>query len=144
MKTATILALCLALPIAAQTPAGTPPSGDQRPPRMSYDTSKEVTLQGTVSSVSTRSQGPGKMVSLTLQTTSTAVEIMVGPDFILKSKNFTLSSGDEITVIGAPMGKGYAARQIIRGSETLTLLDANGKPAGGPGGMEGMQPPQQD
>ncbi|WP_005034916.1 hypothetical protein [Holophaga foetida] len=137
-----LLALCLTLPIAAQAqPAG----GGQRPPRMSYETSKEVSLQGTVSSVNTRSQGPGKIVTLTLQTQSKGVEIMVGPEFILKAKNFTFATGDEITVVGAPMAQGYVARQITRGSETLTLLDESGQPTGNPGGGAPPQgePPQQ-
>lgn len=136
----TLLTLCLTLPITAQQP---PPGGGQRPSQMSYDTSREVTLQGTVSSVKTRAAGPGKMVSLTLQTTSKGVEIMVAPDFILKAKNFTFATGDEITVICAPMGKGYMARQITRGSETLSLLDGNGRPTDGPGGGAPQEPPQQ-
>nr|WP_320131957.1 hypothetical protein [uncultured Holophaga sp.] len=141
---ALIAALCLALPLAAQQP----PSGSQGPGRMQYDTSQEVTLQGTVSSVRSQAQGPGKMVSLTLQTQAKAYQIMVGPDFMLKSKGLTLASGDEISVICAPMGPGYMARQITRGSDTYTFLDSNGQPTGGPsGGDQGSgpqgPPPQQ-
>lgn len=136
-----LLALCLVLPLAAQA---TPPGNGQRPPQMSYDTSKEVSLSGTVSAVNTRSQGPGKMVTLTLQTQSKAVEILVGPDFILKTKSISFATGDEITVLGAPLGQGYMARQITRGSETLTLLDESGQPSGGSPQGEGPQgpPPQ--
>ena len=66
MKTI-LLALCLAVPALAQEPPSGPPPSGRGPSRMAYDTSKEVTLQGVVTAVHTRTQGPGTMVTLTLR-----------------------------------------------------------------------------
>jgi len=128
------LTLCFALPVLAQEPPPGPPPSGGRPQRMAYDATREVTLQGTVTAVNLRNQGPGTLVTLTLQTTEKTMEVTVGPDFVLKAKGFTFAVEDAITVIGAPgQGQGITARQITRGSETLTLLDESGQPAGGPG-----------
>ena len=135
MILAPLLALSLA---AAQQPPSPPPGGG-----MAYDTTKETTIQGTVSSVDIQTRGPGRMVTLVLRVDSTSWRVLVGPEEILTRQNVSFAAGDALTVLGAPTtgpeGQMFMARQITKAGTTLTLLDANGRPTG----MGGTQPPQE-
>lgn len=107
-----------------------PPPGGGRPPMPQYDPSQEVTLQGTVAAVNTSPRGPGTFVTLTFAAAGRTLEVLVGPDVVLKRAQVTFAAGDALTIVGVAQGNLFLARQITRGDTVLTLLDAQGRPAG--------------
>lgn len=129
--------LLVGVAVFAQGPGGGSPPGG-RPPMMRYDASQEVTLQGTVTAVNTSSRGPGLFVTLTFLADEKSYEVMVGPEAVLKQNQVTFAKDDALTIVGVamagPQGTMFMARQITKGSTVVTLLDSNGRPAGGPTG----------
>jgi hypothetical protein len=118
-----------AIPLVAQTPA---PSG---PPTAApgYDTSKEVTLRGSVEAVSQISGRRGwSGTHVTLKTEKETIDVHVGPSWYLTQKQIRFAKGDQIEVTGSRVGFGNTdaliAREVRRGEQTLTLRDAQGIP----------------
>jgi hypothetical protein len=104
---------------------------------MAYDASREQTLQGTVVGVKVDARGPGRMVLLTFSTDAATWKVMAGPQEVLRKQGLSLAVKDVLTIVGAPAavpdGQGFVARTITRDGTTVTLLDADGRPMGGPG-----------
>jgi hypothetical protein len=127
-----ILAILLVgVGVFAQGPGGPPPEGG-RPPMMRYDASKEVTLQGTVSAVTTATRGPGTFVTLTFVADGTTYQVLAGPEALLKQSQVSFAKGDALTIVGVamtgPQGTAFMARQITKGDTVVTLLDGDGRP----------------
>jgi hypothetical protein len=130
-------AIASAAPQLPQPPRG---SGAQAP---RYDTSTEVTLRGTVHSVqqvdgragSSRATG----THLIVKTDQETVEVHLGPTTFITEQNLMLSAGDAVEIIGSRVkvsGAGVViAREIRKGTQTVTLRDRNGVPkwSRGPG-----------
>lgn len=120
--------LMLGLALFAQEPGGPPPSGEGRPPMMTYDATREVTLQGTVTAVQLGTRGPGTFVTLTFQSGSTTWEVLAGPESALKRAGLALAQGDALTLVGVGQGSQFMARTLAKGEVVVTLLDAQGRP----------------
>ena len=140
MKRSLILLVGLALDLAlfAQGPGGPggPPPGGGPPPRMTYDASQEITLQGTVTAVQVASQGPGPFVSFTFRSGDTTYQVMAGPQALFTAQQVVLAKDDTLTVVGVaqsgPGGSRFVARTLTKGDTVVTLLDSNGQPMGRP------------
>ena len=122
----------------AQQPPMPQPAGPHM--RMAYDASKEVTLQGVVSSVEIETRGPGRMISLVFQVDATSWKVPLGPEAVMERQGISFAYGDSLIILGAPVtgpeGQIFRARQITKEGTTLVLLEANGRPSGGPGGQD--------
>ncbi len=124
--------------LVAQVPGagGPPPQGGGQPPRINYDASKEVTLQGTVTTVNISTHGPGPFVSLTFLADGTTYDVMVGPQAVLTKQSVTLAAGNALTLVGVAStgGRGtlFMARILNKDGTLVTLLNADGSPAGRP------------
>jgi hypothetical protein len=103
-----------------------------------YDTTTEVTLQGSVEAVGQQSMGMmGSQTMggthLTLKTEKETVDVRVGPSWFLTEHKMTFAKGDQIEVTGSRVKFGneeaVVAREIKKGGETLTLRNAQGVPA---------------
>lgn len=122
----------------AQVPGagGPPPQGGGRPPRINYDATREVTLQGTVTTVNFSSHGPGPFVSLTFLSDGTTYDVMVGLQAVLTKQSVTLAAGDALTLVGVAStgGRGtlFMARTLTKDGTLVTLLNADGSPEGRP------------
>ena len=99
--------------------AGGPPPRVGPPPRINYDASKEVTLQGTVTTVNISTHGPGPFVSLTFLADGTTYDVMVGPQAVLTKQSVTLAAGDALTLVGVA-STGGAAPCLWPASSTRT------------------------
>jgi len=94
----------------------------------------ETTLTGTIDDVRTIGPSGGAMggVHLIVNTTSGLTEVHVGPTWYVSSKNMVFAKGDKLTIVGSNTvmaGKGLViAREITKGTQTLTLRGANGVP----------------
>lgn len=74
----------------------------------------------------------GKVVNESIKKEDGTVDVHLGPAAFLKDKGFTFAKGDKVEVTGARTSFGNSeaviAREVKRGSETLTLRDAQGFP----------------
>lgn len=136
-RTLYLLLTALSLTLFAQSPgAGPPPSAGSRPPGFHYDTSREETLQGTLTAVTVAKWGPGPFVTLTFLADGKTYEVMVGPEEKLKQQQVVFAKDDVVTVVGTPHedthGSLFLARLITRGDMVLTLLNQDGSPVGRP------------
>ena len=129
-KTSFVMALitAIALPLMAQMHHG-------RQGRMSqYDPKTEVTVKGTVEEVQERQAGGMRSagIHLVLKTDSGNYDVHVGPAFFLKDHNYTFAKGDQLEVTGSKIkisgADALIAREIKKGSEIMTLRDAQGIP----------------
>ena len=117
------LAVALAAPAAARKCRGMP----------NYDPDTETTISGTVEKISEQECRKGcRGIHLWLVNEADTYEVHVGPSHFLKTKNFQLVQGDELSIIGSPVpgdaSGALIARQIDRDTETLTLRDERGIP----------------
>jgi hypothetical protein len=103
---------------------------------MIYDSSKETTLTGTVTTITTETRGPGPFVLLGFLADGKSYQVLAGPASLLKQNAVTFAQDDALTLVGVaqdgPQGSLFIARTITKGTVVLTLLDANGRPAGAP------------
>ena len=104
--------------------------------RMMYDKSTEATIKGTVDEVAKPADANarrGRFSTITLKTDSGPMKVALGPARFMTAKNFALAKGDQIEVTGSKVtheGKAFfLAREVKKGADTLTLRDADGKPA---------------
>ena len=119
----------LSLTLAAQMRRG---QGKGMP---QYDPKTEVTLSGTIEEVklmpSPGMKGGG--THLVLNTGTETIDVHAGPTWFLKDHNYTFAKGDHIDVTGSKISVGGSdaliAREIKKGSETMTLRDSQGIPA---------------
>ena len=107
-------------------------SPQRRPP--SYNATAEVTLHGVVKDVRefycpiSGDEG----THLTLATATGTTEVHVAPSRFLLNKQWNFSQGDEVEVVGSPIifhgHQALIARTIVRGTQTVALRKADGKP----------------
>jgi len=111
---------------------------------LSYDVSREVSVQGSVISYSETSSVAPFGPRMTLQTSSGVLDVHLGNARLLESNHFTLAAGDSIRVVGegVPFSTGtqFLARIVQKGNQTLALRSAQGfplRPAGKSAGQQG-------
>jgi hypothetical protein len=99
---------------------------------LSYDISREISVQGSVISYSEISSAAPFGPHVTLQTSSGVLDIHLGNARLLESNHFTLATGDTIRVLGesVPFGSGtqFLARVIQKGNQALVLRSPQGFP----------------
>jgi hypothetical protein len=98
-----------------------------------YNPANETTVKGTVEEVKTTTGRRGwNGTHLTLKTENKVLDVHLGPASFLIEKGFSFAKGDQIEVTGATTEFGGSeaiiAREVKKGSETLTLRDAQGIP----------------
>jgi len=159
MKIMHLLCACTVFSMTAFAQEPPPPQPRQGQPggqmRMQpYDVSKEETIKAKVADVKEQTRGQMTMVSLAIELDGKDYQVVLGPTELLKEKSISFAKGDEVTIKGvkgeSPQGLRIRAREIRKGNQTLTLLDAEGRPAwgggnrpqgpGGPGGRPGGGP----
>jgi hypothetical protein len=127
-----LLAFWIALPSLAQMHRGGP--GLMR----MYNPATEVTLKGSVEAVN-QVKGPQGWggTHLSLKTEKETIDVHVGPSWFLAQNKVSFAKGDQVEVTGSRVKFGdqdaLIAREINKGSETLTLRNTQGFPvwAGG-------------
>jgi hypothetical protein len=132
-----LIGLAMGLALFAQQGPGGPPPGGQPPMRMGYDSSKETTLTGTVSAVTTETRGRGAFVILGFLADGKSYQVLAGPESLLRQSAVSFAQDDALTVVGVaqdgPRGATlFLARTITKGDVVLTLLDADGRPVRAP------------
>ncbi len=104
-------------------------------PRM-FDPKSVTTVQGDVVSVDTVEGRRGQGVHLTLAMGSEKLLVVLGPSFYLEQQPTKVTQGDRIEVKGSRITWGdqpvLVAQEIKKGSEVLTLRDAEGIPLWSP------------
>src|ERR1700730_7186166 len=99
---------------------------------LSYDVSREVSVQGSVVSYSETSSVAPFGPRVTLQTSSGVLDVHLGNARLLESKGVTLAAGDAVRVVGesVPFGSGaqFLARLIQKGDQVVLLRSAQGFP----------------
>ena len=100
-------------------------------PGPEYDPSAEVTVRGEVLQIhesQVATDHPG--LHLVLKTEAESVEVHACPVRFLRELEFTIGSGDTLTVLGSrPKGAAViVAREIRKGQQWLVLRDAKGVP----------------
>jgi hypothetical protein len=108
-------------------------NGQQGTPR--YDTSKEITISGTVEKVEDRVQArQGRRLGGThiFVGNGATYEIHIGPTSFLSEKNKSFSEDDEVQVRGSKVewdgSTVLLAREVKRGKEVMTLRNEQGIP----------------
>lgn len=105
--------------------------GHHRGGRM-FDPKAVTTVQGQIEEVKTNLMPRGEGVHLTLAVGSEKLEVVVGPKFFLDDQKLKLAKGDKVEVKGSRTTWGdtpvLVAQEIRKGSEVLTLRDAEGFP----------------
>ena len=99
-----------------------------------YDPATEITIQGTVESVTSVEGRRGwSGTHLQLKSGDQKYDIHVGPSAFIAKSGFTFSAGDQVEVVGSKVRLNDAdaliARQITKDGKILTLRDKQGIPA---------------
>lgn len=114
----------------AQRRSGTPPN---------YDPQTEVTLQVTVTKITTV-EGPGAHSGshLLVKSGLETLDVALGPQWFLADKKYVFAVGDVITVTGARVKRAnrdaIVAREVKKGEQSMTFRDAKGFPLWSGGG----------
>jgi hypothetical protein len=100
-------------------------------PASEYDPAAEVTVRGEVQQVhesKVATDHPG--LHVVLKTEAETVEVHACPVRFLHELEFTIVTGDTLTVLGSrPKGAAViVAREIRKGQESIVLRDARGVP----------------
>jgi len=99
---------------------------------LKYDTKAEVKLKGTVEDVKQSSDTADKSTVLIVNTSTTKVEVYLCPRAFLESMSMDFKNGDEVEVSGSKIKHGdgeiVLAREVVKGTDTLTLREVNGTP----------------
>ena len=126
------LSLVTALPgiALAQSPQAQPRSAQVASPRaVAYDAAREVTVVGTVVSVSENSSHPNG-VHVLVRTSTGKVDVHLGPSSYLHANNFTVAAGDSVRFIGAmssaQTGSVLLARIAQKDNQALAIRSTKG------------------
>jgi hypothetical protein len=99
---------------------------------LSYEVSREVSVQGSVISYSVTSSVAPFGPRVTLQTSSGALDVHLGNARLLESNHFMLAPGDSIRVVGenVAFGQGtqFLARIVQKGNQSVALRSVRGLP----------------
>jgi hypothetical protein len=128
--TVLVAAVAMAYPAAVTAQAG---RGGQGP---RYDTSTEVTVRGTVREVrevaDSARGGSATGTHLVVKTEKETLEIHLGPTAFITEQKMSLAQGDEVEITGSRLkvaaGDALIAREIRKGTQTVTLRDDKGIP----------------
>jgi hypothetical protein len=116
----------LAIPVLAQQRTTTADAARR------YDTSREVSLQGTVVSFIPNSSKPPLGPHAIVQTASGQVDVHLGDSRMLQAAQLTLAAGDSVRVIGENVvygdGPQFFARVVQKGNQAVALRSARGFP----------------
>jgi DNA/RNA endonuclease YhcR with UshA esterase domain len=97
---------------------------------LSYQVSREVSVQGSVISYSETSSVAPFGARVTLQTGGGAMDVHLGNGRLLESNHFTLSPGDSIRVVGenVAFGQGtqFLARIVQKGNQSVAVRSVRG------------------
>jgi hypothetical protein len=97
-----------------------------------YDVSREVTVQGTVSSFTESASTPPLGAHVVVQAASGPVDVHLGDAKLLQAKHITLSVGDSVRIIGEnlPYGNGtqFFARILQKGTQAVALRGVHALP----------------
>ena len=98
-----------------------------------YDTSTETKLKGTVQELKLPVKGKEKDAAhLTIKNGEDVIDIYLCPKAFMDDMGITFAKGDEIAFTGSKVKDGEAdmilAREVVKGSDTLTLRDDKGNP----------------
>ena len=126
-----LAAITLAYPTAVTAQGG---RGRAQAPR--YDTSTEVTIRGTVQEIKEVPDmphgGSATGTHLMVKTEKETLEVHLGPTAFIAEQKMSLSRGDAIEVTGSRVKVGandaVIAREIRKGTQTVTLRDDKGVP----------------
>ena len=104
-----------------------------------YDATKEVVLTGTVDAVTTMEGRMGMAgIHVELNAAGAPVAVHLGPSSYLKEKGLELAKGDTVEVTGARLQidgvDSLLAREVKKGSLSVTLRDERGMPLWSRGG----------
>lgn len=124
-----ILAGSLALDLSASAQQATPSDAQLL---RTYNSSREISLVGTVVKYETSSTVPPMGAHVILQTASGQVDVHLGNAKVLEASHFTLNAGDSVRIVGEPMALGegtyFAARIVQKGTQAVTVRNARGFP----------------
>jgi hypothetical protein len=105
-----------------QTPAYSP----------AYDSSREVTIVGTVASYQSSVDKPPLGAHLTLNTSAGPVDVHLGNAQFLSANHFQIQTGDSVRIIGENVAYAgrtqFLARAIQKGTQALVLRSVRGTP----------------
>jgi hypothetical protein len=97
-----------------------------------YDAGRERAVAGTVVSYAPNSTTAPQGARLTLQTSSSLVDVHLGNARLLLTNHFSLQAGDAVSVTGENVAFGngtiFVARSIQKGNQVLVLRSKNGVP----------------
>ena len=98
-----------------------------------YDPSTEAKLKGTVEELKLPPKGSEKEVAhLMIKNGADTFDIYLCPKSFIDDMGVTFAKGDEIAFTGSKVKEGEAemilAREVIKGTDTLTLRDDKGNP----------------
>lgn len=125
----TTFGILLALGLMAQSVAA-----QQKAPAYSavYDSAREVTLVGTVTSYQSSVDKPPLGAHLTLNTSAGPVDVHLGNAQFLSANHFQIQTGDSVRIIGENVayagGTQFLARVIQKGTQALVLRSVRGTP----------------
>jgi hypothetical protein len=95
-----------------------------------YDQTRETVIQGTVLSYTENSGVPPIGAHVTIQTSSGAVDIHLGPAYFLQSNHFSLSVNDSVRFVGVSVatdkGSIFLARIAQRGNQSIEIRSPRG------------------
>jgi len=102
-----------------------------------YDPSTEITVSGTiVHAVSFVAPDGAVGVHLDFKTPDGVLNVHVAPALYIGMQNFWLFADDQLEIVGVKSivdgNRSFIARTIIKEGKTLTLRNAEGKPAWSP------------
>jgi|SRR5579872_400787 len=123
-----IAALAMALLLA--TASAQQSSTLVSPRAAAYDATRETICQGTILSYTEDSLLPPIGAHATVQTSSGAVDVHLGPALYLRANDFSLSQGDFVRIIGATIsvqnGEIFMARIVQRGQRFIVIRSLRG------------------
>lgn len=124
---ASILTLILAGSVWAQQGMGRKTVG------RIYNPQTVETITGKVVSVNPSSRGGYQGVHLTVKTDKETIAVHLGPKWYLDKQQMTFAPNDALEITGSRVTVGgqtaIIAKTVKKGSQVLTLRDANGIPA---------------
>jgi len=98
-----------------------------------YDPATEAQFKGTVEELKLPPKGEEKSIAyLTIKTGTDTLELYTCPKSYMDDMGVSFAKGDEITFTGSKVKQGdgdlVLAREIVKGTDTLTLRDDKGNP----------------
>jgi hypothetical protein len=124
--------ICVPLAILAASLSAQTAPGSAAPNRFAYDKAHEITVNGSIQSLSNeRVSGSPVGLHLFVAASQGVVDVSFGP-YVSKETQEALHTGTAVQIVGAMetiRGKNYLlARQLIFGGRLVTIRNENGMP----------------